>query len=223
MGGEEAAANFGSHDVCSGLCCAGSRLLAPRALVDSLKRLKTMVGRKVEAAPPLRAFEQALTDDVIATLVDRGFAVVDNALPAALCRKLRGEMEALEANGQMWNSRSYGGDDDGAPHAHINETQLDYKQVRLHAPTFGRMEHDPSLVERMRACPDWRLSLRSTCAFRSTQGTAAATRCTRIWGPAQPRIPGRHSASPRSSTSTKTGSRATAESCASSPSLIRPS
>ena len=127
--------------------------LAPRAPVDSLKRLKTMVGRKVEAAPPLRAFEQALTDDVIATLVDRGFAVVDNALPAALCRKLRGEMEALEANGQMWNSRSYGGDDDGAPHAHINETQLDYKQVRLHAPTFGRMEHDPSLVERMRGVP----------------------------------------------------------------------
>jgi hypothetical protein len=127
--------------------------LAPRAPVGSLKRLKTMEGRKVEAAPPLRALEQAITDEVVATLVDKGYAVVDNALPAALCRKLKAEMEGLERNGQMWNSKSYGSDDDGAPHPHINETQLDYKQVRSHAPTFARMEHDPSLVERMRGVP----------------------------------------------------------------------
>ena len=127
--------------------------LAPRAPIDSLKRLKTMEGRKVEAAPPLRALEQTLSDDVIARLVEHGYAIVDDALPAALCRKLRAEMQALESNGQMWNSKSYGTDDDGAPHPHINETQLDFKEVRKHAPTFARMEHDPSLVERLRGVP----------------------------------------------------------------------
>ena len=127
--------------------------LAPRAAIDTLKRMKTMDGRRVEAAPPLRALEQSLTDDVVAQLVDRGYAVVDNALPAGTCRKLKAEMQALEANGQMWNSKSYGSDDDGAPHPHINETQLDYKEVRKFAPTFARMEYDPSLVERMRGVP----------------------------------------------------------------------
>ena len=127
--------------------------LTPRAPVASLRKISTMDGRKVEAAPPLRHLETSVTDSTIATLIERGYAIVDHALPAALCRKLRAEMIALESNGQMWNSQSYGSDDDGAPHPHINETQLDYKEVRKYAPTFARMEHDPSLLERLRGVP----------------------------------------------------------------------
>ena len=52
-----------------------------------------MGGRKVEAVPPLRALESTIRDDAIARLVDRGYVVVDNALPPALCRKLKAEME----------------------------------------------------------------------------------------------------------------------------------
>ena len=107
----------------------------------------------VEATPPLRHLEKSITDHVIATLLDRGYAVVDNALPAALCRKLKSEMQALEDNGQMWNSQSYSSEDQGAPHPNINETQLDYREVRKYAPTFARMEFDPSLIERVRGVP----------------------------------------------------------------------
>ena len=119
---------------------------------SSSKRLKAMDGVKVDAAPPLRALETTLHADAIATLVDRGYVVVDHALPSALCRKLRAEMLALEANDQMWNSRSYGADDEGSAHKHIHETQLDYKDVRRFAPTFARIEHDPSLVDQLRGC-----------------------------------------------------------------------
>ena len=124
----------------------------PRGSASSLKRLKAMDGVKVEAAPPLRALETTLHADAIASLVDRGYVVVDHALPSALCRKLRAEMLSLEANDQMWNSRSYGADDEGSAHKHIHETQLDYKEVRRFAPTFARIEHDPSLIDQLRGC-----------------------------------------------------------------------
>jgi hypothetical protein len=107
----------------------------------------------VEASTPLRALEHSLRDEHVGCLVENGYAVLDDALPLALCRKLKAEMQALEDNDQMWNSQSYSNDDDGKPHHHINETSLDYKQVRKFAPTFARMEHDPSLVERMRGVP----------------------------------------------------------------------
>ena len=105
-------------------------LHAPRGLAGSFKKLKTMDGHRVEAAPPLRALESSLTDAHVARLVDRGYVVVDDALAPALCRKLRMEMLALEAHGQMWNSHSYGGNEEGTAHAHINETQLDFKEVK---------------------------------------------------------------------------------------------
>ena len=125
----------------------------PRWPMSVNKRLKSMDGRKVEVAPPLRALETTLTEDAIARLVDRGYVVVDHALPAALCRKLKAEMQALEDNGQMWNSRSYGNADEGSAHKHINETQLDYKEVPKYAPTFARIEHDPSLIDQLRGVP----------------------------------------------------------------------
>jgi hypothetical protein len=37
-------------------------------------------------------------------------------------------------------------------HKHIHETQLDYKEVRRFAPTFARIEHDPSLIDQLRGC-----------------------------------------------------------------------
>jgi hypothetical protein len=126
---------------------------APLVPISSMKPMRTMGGRKVEASPPLRALEHSLRDEHVGCLVENGYAVLDDALPLALCRKLKAEMQALEDNDQMWNSQSYSNDDDGKPHHHINETSLDYKQVRKFAPTFARMEHDPSLVERMRGVP----------------------------------------------------------------------
>ena len=125
----------------------------PKGPVSSLKRLTTMEGKKVESLPPLRHFEQSVTDETISTLIEHGYAIVDNALPAALCRKLKAEMQSLEDNNQMWNSHSYGADEQGSPHKHINETQLDFKEVRKYAPTFARMEHDPSLIDRLRGVP----------------------------------------------------------------------
>ena len=50
---------------------------------------------------------------------------------------------------------------DKEPHAHINETQLDYKEVRKFAPTFARMERDPSLISRARM----RVHMSSTSAM----------------------------------------------------------
>ena len=75
--------------------------LKPRGPSSHFKRLKVMGGQKVEAAPPLRALESTLTEGMIERLVDRGYVVVDNALPSSLCRKLKAEMESLEANGQV--------------------------------------------------------------------------------------------------------------------------
>ena len=63
----------------------------PKGPVSSLKRLTTMEGKKVESLPPLRHFEQSVTDETISTLIEHGYAIVDNALPAALCRKLKAE------------------------------------------------------------------------------------------------------------------------------------
>ena len=126
---------------------------APRSPIGAHKRLRTMGGRRVDDTPPLRALDARVTDDVVERLVERGYVVVDDALPSSLCQKLRREMEALESNGQMWNSQSYGGGGGGSPHLHINETQLDYKEVRRYAPTFARMEHDPSLIELVRGVP----------------------------------------------------------------------
>ncbi|KAL1496757.1 hypothetical protein AB1Y20_014347 [Prymnesium parvum] len=109
-------------------------------------------GGRREALPPLRALQRRVGAAALRELVARGYAVVDGALPAALCEKLRREMEALEAAGQLWNSHSYAGER-GAAHRHIHETQLDYKDVRKIAPTFNRIEKDSTLIDLLRGVP----------------------------------------------------------------------
>ncbi len=58
---------------------------------------------------PLRTLPRALSDGAIAQLVERGYVVVDGALPPELCRRLKEEMEYLEINDQMWTSQTYEG------------------------------------------------------------------------------------------------------------------
>ena len=107
------------------------------------------------APPPLHMLEQRLDAAAIQSLTDRGFVVVDDTLPAELCRVLRAEMDELDARGQMWESQTYGNGDmaDGASHPHVVETSLEHRQVRDHAPTFAAMEHDSSLLDRVRGVP----------------------------------------------------------------------
>ena len=114
----------------------------PQATVAKRSREPPLLHR------PLRGLDAAISDAHVAALRDRGYVVIDDALPPALCARLRAEMDALESNGQMWNSQSYAGNG-AAPHRHIHETQLDYKQARKHAPTFSRMEADPTLEARL--------------------------------------------------------------------------
>ena len=90
-----------------------------------------------------------LTDEALASLVEHGYLVVDGALAPSLCRKLREEMDALDREGQYWNSQSYAAEQ-GTPHRHIQETSLEHKQVRAWAPTFAKIERDATLTERLR-------------------------------------------------------------------------
>jgi hypothetical protein len=104
---------------------------------------------------PLLGLERALTQDAIDTLAEHGYVVIDDALPAETCAQLRAEMDALESHGQMWNSKSFSARGDAerasAPHEHICETQLDYKEVRAWAPTFVKIERDPTMLARLRS------------------------------------------------------------------------
>lgn len=101
---------------------------------------------------PLSILSSSITDDALCRLHSEGFVVIDNALPAEFCEKLRREMEALLQNEQMWQSRSYSATQ-GAEHQNILETTLDYEEVPKYAPTFGRMEHDQGLMRQLRRLP----------------------------------------------------------------------
>ena len=105
------------------------------------------------AERPLRALEHTLTDDVLSRLRENGYVVVDQALPRDVCARLRAEMERLDAQGQLRDSRTYDGggeNEGGVAHEHIREAPLEEQGVRALAPTFALVATDPSLLERAR-------------------------------------------------------------------------
>ena len=104
--------------------------------------------RSMETAPPLRALETSITATHVSMLIDRGYVVVDNAIPKGLCSKLRNEMAALEANGQMWSSHSYGGDekDAGSYIPHLIPSSI--RPTLLHPPSYPIPSHPSSPAAR---------------------------------------------------------------------------
>eukprot|EP00434_Breviolum_minutum_P032408 symbB.v1.2.028660.t2/scaffold3059.1/size64457/3 len=116
----------------------------------TLRPLETATGGDPENA--LETLSTKITDEVLLKLHRDGFVIVDDALPLPVCETLRHEMDILLEHGQMWNSQSYS-HEEGALHHDIWETTLDFKDVRLHAPTFNRMENDEGLLRVLRRLP----------------------------------------------------------------------
>lgn len=131
----------------------------------SLTRTQRLVARACACSSSAHtqdgAWPRALTPELAHTLLQRGYAVVHNALPPSYLHAIKREMETLRAAGQLYPNATHillqGETQPTLLHKHhIVETELALERVRSQAPVLKRFFEDEVVFAPLaQALPPW--------------------------------------------------------------------